>query len=347
MKESFVNRDRAIVADNQPAEVAEPGEGAFHLPATPIPAQRPSILRARLAAIPAVGCYQFNSARRQPLAQRIAVVGAIGNHSRWLLTWPSAAMSPGYVDRRERFFREPDLVRGCRVKLLSQRNTLAVDHHHPLRALAPLGFSDLGAPFFAGAKLPSRNDSLQSSCPRWFSSARNARQMVSQIPCSSQSRSRRQHVAGEGNSSGKSCQRAPLRRIHRIPSSTLRSLAGGLPPRGCRGRFGSKGRIFSHWASVSSRPYRAIGPPLALLHEFISRFRQTNHHSFITLYPVLKQVLAMEDATKCDNTLRNRDFAPCRLRVARTQSSVAELESKAQSDRGTQQSACAAQRRVL
>jgi hypothetical protein len=115
--------------------------------------------------------------------------------------------------------------------------------------------------------------------------------MVSQIPCSSQSRSRRQHVAGEGNSSGKSCQRAPLRRIHRIPSRTLRSLAGGLPPRGRGGRFGSQGRIFSHWASVSSRPYRAIGPPLALLPEFISCFRQTNHHSFITLYPVLKQVL--------------------------------------------------------
>jgi hypothetical protein len=30
---------------------------------------------------------------------------------------------------------------------------------------------------------------------------------------------------------------------------------------------------------------------LALLPEFISRFCQTNHHSFTTLYPVLKQVL--------------------------------------------------------
>jgi hypothetical protein len=68
-------------------------------------------------------------------------------------------------------------------------------------------------------------------------------------------------------------------------------LAGGLPPRGCLGRFGSKGPIFSHWASVSSRPYRAIGPPLALLPEFISRFRQTNHQPFSTLYLVLKQVL--------------------------------------------------------
>src|SRR5579864_7452096 len=292
MKESFINGDRAIVANNQPAEVAEPGQGAFHFPATSVSTQRSAILRARLAAIPAVRCYQFDSTCRQPPSQRIAVVGAIGNHTRWFLTWPSAAMSPSHLDRRECFFREPDLVGGCRVKLLSQRNTLAVDHHHPLRSLAPLGFPDFAAPFFAGAKLPSRNDSLQSSCSRWFSSARNARQMVSQIPCSSQFRSRRQHVAGAGNSSGKSCQRAPLRRIHRIPSSTLRSLAGGLPPRGRRGRFGSQGRIFSHWASVSSRPCRAIGPPLALLPEFISCFRQTNHHSFITLYPVLKQVVA-------------------------------------------------------
>jgi len=31
--------------------------------------------------------------------------------------------------------------------------TAAVDHHHPLRPLAPLGFSDSAAPFFAGAKL--------------------------------------------------------------------------------------------------------------------------------------------------------------------------------------------------
>jgi hypothetical protein len=172
--------------------------------------------------------------------------------------------------------------------LLSQRNTLAVDHHHPLGALTPLGFSDFRAPFFAGAKLPSRNDSLQSSCPRWFSSAKKARQMVSQTPRASQSRSLRQHVAGEGNSLGKSCQRAPLRRIHKMPSSTLRSSDGGRPPRGRFGRFGSKGRIFSHWASVSRRPYRAIGPPEALLPAVISHFQRSKHHSFSTLYPVLK-----------------------------------------------------------
>ena len=291
MKESLINGDRAIVANDQSAKVTEPSQGAFHFPAPPVAPQRSPILLARLAAVPAVRCDQLDSSCRQPLPQRVAVVGTIRNDTPGFLAWSPAAMSPAYAHRRECFFREPRFVRGRRVKLLSQRNTLAVDHHHPLRARAALGFSDFRAPFLAGAKLPSRNDSLQSSCSRWFSSARNARQMVSQTPCSSQSRSRRQHVVGEGNSSGKSHQRAPLRRIHKMPSSTLRSSFGGLPPCGRVGRFGSKGRIFSHWASVSSRPYRAIGPPQALLPNVIAHFRPTNYHSFSPLCRVLKQAL--------------------------------------------------------
>ena len=240
MKKGLVDGDRTIIADDQTAIVAEPGEGAFDLPATPVTAQRSAILRARLAAIPAMRHDQLNASRRQLRAQRIAVEGSVRNHTPHFLTRPTAAMPPTHTDRGERFLREPDLVRGRRVKLLSQRNTLAVDHQHPLRALAPLGFSDFRAPFLAGAKLPSRKDSLQSSCSRWFSSAKNARQMVSQIPCSSQSRSRRQQVDGEGNSSGKSHQRAPLRRIHKMPSSTLRSFAGGRPPSDAWGVWGAR-----------------------------------------------------------------------------------------------------------
>jgi len=170
-------------------------------------------------------------------------------------------MPPPYPDRRQRRLDEIDLRRGGRVKVVSQRKTLAVDHHHPLRPLAPLGFADSRAPFLARAKLLSRNASLHCNCWRSFNSARNARQIVSQTPCPSPSRSRRQQVDGEGNSSGKSCQRAPLRRIHKIPSSTGRSPVGGRPPRGRGGRRGSKGWIFSHWASVNGRPNRAIRPP--------------------------------------------------------------------------------------
>jgi hypothetical protein len=44
-----------------------------------------------------------------------------------------------------------------------------------------------------------------------------------------------------------------------------------------------------------NRPYRAIGPPLALLLEFISHFQQTKHHPLSKLYVVLKQVLVKSE----------------------------------------------------
>src|SRR6266699_189929 len=291
MKECAVHRERAVVANHQMAEVAEPREGTLDFPAPAVASQRSSVLGHLFASIPAMWRDQFDPALRQPLSQRVTVVTTVGDEAQRVLPRSPRAGSAAHADRRERRFREPRFVRGCRTKVLSQRKTLAVDHHHPLRTLAPLGFSDSIAPFFAGAKLPSMKDSLHFSCWRSFNSLRNARQISSQISCSSQSRSRRQQVDGEGNSSGKSCQRAPLRRTHKMPSSTLRSSFGGLPPLGRFGHFGSKGPIFSHWASVSSRPYRAIDPPLALLHEFISHFRQVKNHQFNLLYPVLKQAL--------------------------------------------------------
>src|SRR5438128_10278075 len=261
MKECAVNRERAVIANHQMPEVAEPREGALDFPAPAVAPQRSSVLGRRLASIPTMRRDQFDPALRQPRSQAGTVVPVIGGEAERFVSRPPRVGSATYADGRERRFRELRFVRGCRTKVLSQRKTLAVDHHHPLRALAPLGFSDASAPFLAGAKLPSRKDSLHCSCFRSLSSARNARQILSQTPCSSQSRSLRQHVAGEGNSSGKSCQRAPLRRIHKMPSSTLRSLAGGRPPCGRGGRFGSRGRILSHCASVNNRPYRGIGPP--------------------------------------------------------------------------------------
>jgi len=261
MKEGLVNRKRAVIAHHQSAEVAQPGEGAFHGPPPPVAAQRSTVLRRGLAPILAMRGDQLDTAPRQLVPQRVAIVAAVGDEAERLLPRAPGSMPSPYPDCGERRRDEFDLRRGSRVKEVSQRKTLAVDHHHPLCPLAPLGFADGRAPFLAGAKLPSRKDSLHLICCRSFNSPRNARQILSQTPCASQSRSLRQQVAGEGNSSGKSCQRAPLRRIHKMPSSTLRSSARGRPPRGRWGRLGSKGWIFCHWASVSNRPYRAIRPP--------------------------------------------------------------------------------------
>jgi hypothetical protein len=38
-----------------------------------------------------------------------------------------------------------------------------------------------------------------------------------------------------------------------------------------------------------------MDPPLALLHQFISHFRQVKNHQFNLLYPVLKQALITKD----------------------------------------------------
>jgi hypothetical protein len=49
MKESLINGDRAIVANDQSAKVTEPSQGAFHFPAPPVAPQRsPSCWRGLL-----------------------------------------------------------------------------------------------------------------------------------------------------------------------------------------------------------------------------------------------------------------------------------------------------------
>src|SRR5260370_39609473 len=167
MKDRPVNREGAVVAHDQAAEVARPEVGALEDPGPFVAPQCPAILRCRPNAIFLV------RADTQPLAQRIAVVRFVGDYPHRLLPGPAGAMTPPYPDGRERRFRESDFRGGGRVKVLSQRNPAAVDHHHPLRPLAPLGFSDSAAPFFAGAKLPSKNDSLHFNCWRSFNSLRN------------------------------------------------------------------------------------------------------------------------------------------------------------------------------
>ena len=284
MKERAIDRERAIVTHHRASKIPEPGVGAFDNPSPSITPQGSAILSCGPNAIPLVRTDQFDALLPQAFPKRIAVIGFVGDHPHRLLPRPASVMTPSYSDRRQRRLREFDFRRGCRVKVVSQRKTAAVDHHHPLRPLAPLGFSDSAAPFFAGAKLPSKNDSLHFNCWRWFNSPRNVRQMFNQTPRSSQSRSRRQHVEGCGNLSGRSCQRAPLRRIHRIPSNTRRFSIHGRPPLRCLGGLGSKGAIFCHCASVSNRPDRAIGPPSALLTLLISHLRQLIHFLFRPLY---------------------------------------------------------------
>ena len=64
VKECFVDGVGALVANDEAAKIAEPGNGSFDLPPTLVPAQRSAILGARLAAIPAMRGDQFDASGR-------------------------------------------------------------------------------------------------------------------------------------------------------------------------------------------------------------------------------------------------------------------------------------------
>jgi hypothetical protein len=142
-------------------------------------------------------------------------------------------------------------VRGCRRQENSQRNTLAISQNHPLRTLAPLGFSHGQAPFFAGAKLPSMKVSSQRSRPRRSSCDSKVRHISSSAPCSSQSCKRRQQVDPLGYCRGRSRHRAPVRNTHKTPSKQALLSAHGRPrPSRRRLSFGKSGSNFFHCLSV-------------------------------------------------------------------------------------------------
>jgi len=240
-----------LMAHQQSAELAKPGVGSFDDPTPLVAPQFSAILKPSFLAILPVRRDQLDAAFLQSLAQGVRIVGGVGDHPFRLL--PRTALGSWHADFGERGFRKRNFVRRGTFQPNSQRKTLTVDQYHPLRSLAPLGFSDGRAPFFAGAKLPSRKVSSHFSRPSSSSAPSRVRHAFSQTPSSSHCWSRRQQVEGEGNSSGKNRHAAPVCRIHSMPSKHARLDAQGRP-RLSRRRLGggSMGSTSSHCASVNN-----------------------------------------------------------------------------------------------
>jgi hypothetical protein len=257
MKERIIHSNITIPPDNKAAIISQPGKSSFDFPSAFVPPQFATVVIFLSFIIAAVRTNQLDTFLSQPTTQRVAVVTFISNQAPRIFSRPTSVLA-WHGDITQCFFEERDFVRGRTVQVVSQRNTFAVDHHHPLRSLAAFGLSDAFAPFFAGAKLPSANASLQSNCPRWSSSERKALHALSHTSCSSQSLSLRQHVEGLGYCFGKSAQGAPVRSTQSIPSNTLRLSAHGRPPCFDFLGFGSRGSIFCHCESVNFHRSLAI-----------------------------------------------------------------------------------------
>ena len=239
------------MTDEKAAEVTQVSKGALNFPALTIAAQRTSILQGDPAS-PPMRADEFDSAQGEPMAKALGVVSAVTNESSWASAG-TACSGTRHSHRAQGFFRQDDFRGRGAKEPASQRNTLAVCHHHPLRTFATFGFTHAEPPFLALAKLPSMNTSSQLSLPCSSNSQSKRRHSVNHRSSSSQSRSRRQQVLALGYSLGRSRQRAPLRSTHKIPSNTARSSARGRPnPRG----GGNKGSIFSHCVSLKSEVSR-------------------------------------------------------------------------------------------
>jgi len=239
------------MANEESAELTEPCVGAFDDPAAFISPKFSPIFVSPMLVVLAIWNDEIDAAFGKSLAQRVGVVGAVGDQPFRLFS--RAAFGAWDFDRGERDLRKRSFSRRGTFQPNSQWKTLAVDQNHPLRSLAALGFTDGGAPFFAGAKLPSQKVSSHFSRPSPSSAPSNARHASSHTSCSSHCFNRRQQVAGEGYLSGRNRHAAPVCKIQRMPSRQARFNAQGRPRLSLR-RFGSgnNGSINFHCASVNN-----------------------------------------------------------------------------------------------
>jgi len=163
VEEALVEKEEPIVADEETAKVAQVSEGALDFPALAIAPQRASVLKDNSTAAP-MRTDQLNSTGRQALTEALGVVSPITNEPLWAGAGTTCPRT-GHLHCPQGFFGKGDLRGRGAKESTSQRNTLAVCHHHPLRTFATFGFTHAEPPFLAAAKLPSINTSLQLSFP--------------------------------------------------------------------------------------------------------------------------------------------------------------------------------------
>jgi hypothetical protein len=166
------------------------------------------VLVLSLLVVLAVRNDEVDASLLEPLAQRIGVVGALGDRAFRLYSRPT--FGARNLDFGERGFRKRNFSRRATFEPNSQRKTAAVDQYHPLCALATLGFTDCRAPLFrrSEAAVQERLLRFQQSFAVQDSKQRPPR--VKQDTLLFPMFQAPPQVAGEGSWSGKNLQAAPV-----------------------------------------------------------------------------------------------------------------------------------------
>src|SRR5580692_5983190 len=252
MEESLKVFGVIFIAHHQAAEVEQPGKEPFELPTPPIPPQWAAILRGLLSQAGSVGSNHLRAeAFLQLRIQLVAVIRLVANQAFRDLGHDARLQGGGdqlHFSRRSAFCPQ------------GERKTMAVCNAHDLGALAALGFSNQEPPFLAGTKVPSTKHSLRSNPPASWRCEASVNKSFSMTPERTQCWKRRWAVWYGPYRGGRSFHGAPVRRIHKTPSSTLRRSLHGRPRPSSRtrssGRMGST--IFHCWSVKSIHNYYTV-----------------------------------------------------------------------------------------
>lgn len=220
----------------------EPSEKALDLPTSAVSPNGSTILGFRPDSVPFVRRDHLDPKSGQVPVQGVAVIGLVADDP--LRELRKKAPIKGFPDQLHFMRRSAGHVEGV-------RKTRSVCNCHDLGPFPPLSWSNAGAPFFAGAKLPSIKASRRSIPPRLRRSSARAIRIFSKTPSLDHFWCHRWQVDLDGYRDGKSCHWAPVRRIQSIPFKTDRGSMRSLP-RGSDRFIGISGSITAHCSFVKS-----------------------------------------------------------------------------------------------
>jgi hypothetical protein len=229
MQEARVGSHQPFMADDEAPKVAQPGTRSLDDPSAAVPSRLPAILMGGVLMLPPCGHEGCNPPVSQAGAPRMTVIATVRDQVLGPLAGPPSFARPADGDRLEGHFEACHVRRGRRVHVGSQRRSRAINQHHPLGPLIPLGLPDVGPPCFAGTKLPSPKHSSQRRCCRSWNWARKARQSLKSTPVSSPALSRRPQGLGRPYRRGRSRHWAPVHRTRGDPPHSADRRRAGVP----------------------------------------------------------------------------------------------------------------------
>ena len=151
MKESLIHTNQPVVTDDQPPEVLQPRKRSFNLVTTLIMPHFAAIMVLLLFIILPIGTDQINASFGQSLPKRITVIALVSDNPLRIFSRTPASRT-WYSNRVDSCLQQGYLTRRGRIEMSTDRDALAIDHHHPLCTVSTFGLSDTWAPF-----LPKQN----------------------------------------------------------------------------------------------------------------------------------------------------------------------------------------------